>query len=174
MKTFLSSRGTAALALLVGGLATSARSAELSKPASPVAVTFSDPDNYTDSELSDGAYGYREPVFTAVRSFLSTEGERMLPPGYHLTITFTDIDLGHRTAHRQSSLGAPCFEFTYQVTDPAGAVVRHGTENLKNYTDFADYRRSVLTTDLTTEVIQRDKPMLKNWAVTALAGLKQG
>jgi hypothetical protein len=172
MKTFPSTRGTAALALLLGCLATSALGAELSKPVSPVEVTFHDPDNYTDWKLSDGADWYRESVFTAVRGFLAAQAEPLLPGGYSLGINFTDMDLGHRASRRETAAGAPAFEFTYRVTDTSGAVVRHGTESLRYYTDFGGYRLSVGNTDLTTEIIQQEKPMLKDWAVTTLADLK--
>jgi hypothetical protein len=96
----------------------------------------------------------------------------MIPEGYKLRVTFTDIDLGSRASRRIPSLsGAPAFEFTYLVTDSAGTVVRQGTENLRHYVDFGNYRYSVETTDLVTDIIQREKPMLKSWATTALAGL---
>jgi hypothetical protein len=162
------------MALLVCFLATSALAADLPAPAPRTEVKFDGPDNYTDWKLSDGAAWYRESVFTAVRSFLSSQTDSMLPEGYNLKITFTDIDLGNRSSRRvPSASGAPAFEFTYLVTDPSGAVVRHGTENLRYYTDFGNYRFSIETTDLTTEIIQAEKPMLKCWAVTKLAGLKQ-
>jgi len=173
MKAFPSIRGTAALALLLCCLATSALSAEISKPVSPFEVTFKDPDNYTDWKLSDSADWYRESVFTAVHSFLAKQAKSMLPVGYSLEITFTDMDFGHRASRRVATPGVPAFDFTYQVADPSGTVVRHGTEHLRFYTDFGNYRFSVETTDLTTEIIQGAKPMLKAWAVTALADLKQ-
>jgi hypothetical protein len=155
-------------------VANSAVSADIPKPAPRTEVIFSNPDNYTDWKLSDGAEWYRESVFTAVRSFLTKQTDQMLPDGYNLKITITDIDLGHRASRSvPSSSGAPAFEFTYQVTDPSGKVVRHGTEDLRHFTDFGDYRSSIETTDLTTEIIQREKPMLKYWAFTKLAGLKQ-
>jgi hypothetical protein len=174
VKAFLSTRGTAAFALLICCLATSAISADIPKPASRAEVIFNDPDNFTDWKLSDGPEWYRESVFTAVRSYLAKQTDQMLPDGYGLKITFTDIDLGYRASRRiPSGSGAPAFEFTYVVTDSSGKVVRHGTEDLRHYTDFGDYRSSIETTDLTTEIIQQEKPMLKYWAVTRLAGLKQ-
>jgi hypothetical protein len=173
MKTFPSTRGTAAFAVLLCCLATSALSAELSKSPVPLEVKFTDPDDYTDWKLSDGADWYRESVFTAVQGFLEAQTQAMLPEGYQLRINFTDIDLGHRSSRRVVAAGAPAFVFTYQVTDPSGKVVRRGSENLRFYTDFGNYRFSVETTDLATEIIQGEKPMLKAWAVTALADLKQ-
>jgi hypothetical protein len=173
MKMFPSARGTAASALLLCCLATSALRAELSKPASAVEVTFTDPESYTDWKLSDGADWYRESVFTAVRSFVSAQAEPLLPAGYTLKLEFTDMDLGHRSSRQLAAPGAPALEFSYRVMDASGTVVRHGTENLKFYTDFGNYRGSIATTDLSTEIIQREKPMLKSWATTALADLKQ-
>ncbi|HZZ18137.1 MAG TPA: hypothetical protein VFE25_02150 [Opitutaceae bacterium] len=39
--------------------------------------------------------------------------------------------------------------------------------------DFSNTRNSVATTDLTTEAVQDEKPMLKDWVVSTLGGLKQ-
>jgi len=124
-------------------------------------------------ELSDGADWYRDDVFTAIRSFLTKQTDQLLPEGYHLKITFTDIDLGHRASRRvPSASGAPAFEFNYQVTDSSGKVIKQGTEDLRHYTDFGNYRASIETTDLRTEIIQSEKPILKSWAFTRLANLK--
>jgi hypothetical protein len=135
---------------------------------------FEGPDNYSDWRLSDGAPWYRQSVFDAVRTYVAQQAGTMLPDGYALKLTFTDIDFGNR-AFRRSSGGftAPEFEFTYVVTDASGAVVRHGIEDLKRSTDMGNDRFSVSTTDLSTEIIQGEKPMLKYWADTALAGLGQ-
>jgi hypothetical protein len=173
MKTFPSTRG-AALALLLSCLATSAVRAELSNPGRTVEVTYDNPESFTDSRLSDDQL-YRDSIFPAINSFLSQQSARLLPAGYRLKVSFTDIDLGHRLGRKASGFagGAPAFEFTYQVTDASGVVVRQGSENLKFYTDFGNYGGSVSTTDLTTEIIQEEKPMLKHWAVTALGGLRK-
>jgi opacity protein-like surface antigen len=172
MKTLSSTRVGVAFALLLGCLATSAIAADLSKPASPVEVTFSNPDNYTDWKLSDGGNWYRQSVFPAIRSFLTQQAEPMLPSGDHLEITFTDMDLGHPAPHGVISIDSPSFQFSYRITNASGAEVRHGTENLRAYTDLQNYRYTVSTTDVSTEIIQREKPMLKAWALTALADLK--
>jgi hypothetical protein len=174
MKTFPALRGTWACALLLGCVAT--RAAAIEAPASPVKadVVFAAPDTYTDWELSDGADWYRGSVFSALRTYIAAQADRVLPEGYILKVTFTDIDFGHRSSRRiPSSSGAPAFEFTYVVTNAAGTVVRQGTENLRFYVDFGNYRKSVETTDLSTDIIQREKPMLKSWADAKLAGLKQ-
>jgi DUF3016 family protein len=174
MKALPSTRGTVAYALLICCLSASALSADSPKPTPRTEIVFDGADNYTDWRLSDGDEWYRDAVFTAVRSFLIKQTDQMLPDGYNLKITFTDIDLGYRASRRvPSGSGAPAFEFGYQVTDSSGKVVKQGTENLRYYTDYGNYRLSVETTDLTTEIIQAEKPMLKNWAITRLADLKQ-
>jgi hypothetical protein len=174
MKTFPVLRGTWACALLLGCVAT--RAAAIEATASPVKadVVFAAPDTYTDWELSDGADWYRGSVFAALRTYIGEQANRVLPEGYTLKVTFTDIDFGHRSSRRiQSASGAPAFEFTYAVTNAAGAVVRQGSEDLRFYVDFGNYRRSVETTDLSTDIIQHEKPMLKSWVDAKLSGLKQ-
>jgi hypothetical protein len=151
-----------------------ALSAESPKTASRTEVVFDRPDDYTDWKLSDSADWYREAVFTALRSYLAKESEKMLPDGYTLKITITDIDLGNRASRKvPSASGAPAFMFNYVVTDASGAMVRQGAENLRFFTDFGNYRHSIETTDLTTDIIREEKPMLKSWAVAKLADLKQ-
>jgi hypothetical protein len=152
-----------------------ARAVAIEAPRSPTRadVVFEAPDTYSDWELSDGADWYRDSVFSALRTYIAKEADRVLPEGYALKVTFTDIDFGHRSSrHVPATSGTPSFVFTYAVTDATGAVVRQGSENLRFYVDFGNYRRSVETTDLSTEIIQREKPMLKAWVETKLAGLK--
>jgi hypothetical protein len=147
--------------------------AEPSNKSPRTEVSFVGADDYTDSKLSDSADWYRDSVFTAIRTFLVRQADPVLPAGYHLRIAFTDIDLGHTASRRiPSNPGAPAFEFTYVVTDAAGRVVRKGSEDLKFYTDFGNYRRSVDTTDLTTEIIQPEKAMLKSWVIARLSDLR--
>jgi Protein of unknown function (DUF3016) len=173
MKALPSIRWTAGGALLICCLSATALKAESAKPAPRTEVIFDGADNYTDWELSDGADWYRDDVFTAIRSFLTKQTDQLLPEGYHLKITFTDIDLGHRASRRvPSASGAPAFEFNYHVTDSSGKVIKQGTEDLRHYTDFGNYRASIETTDLRTEIIQPEKPILKSWAFTRLANLK--
>jgi hypothetical protein len=173
MKTLPSIRGTVAFGLLICCISVPALKAEPSTTKPRTEVIFVGADNYTDWKLSDSADWYRDSVFTALRDYLVKQTDQLLPDGYHLKITFTDIDLGHRSSRRVTSAsGAPAFEFGYLVTDSSGQVVRQGNENLRFYTDYGNYRFSVETTDLTTEIIQAEKPMLKCWAVTKLADLK--
>ena len=146
--------------------------ADTPKPASRTEVVFDAPDDYADWRLSDSADWYRESVFTAIRAFLTAQSDQLLPDGYKLRIVFTDIDLGNRSARIEpSASGAPAFKFTYLVSDPSGSVVRKGSEYLRYYTDFGNYRYSVETTDLVTEIISAEKPMLKSWVFSRLANL---
>jgi hypothetical protein len=173
VKAFPYSRGTWACALLLA--CTAPRVVALDSPASPARtqVVFDAPDNYSDWELSDGDAWYRDSVFSALRSYIAAQADHVLPEGYALKVTFTDIDFGHRSSRRvPATPGTPSFAFTYAVTNASGTVVRQGTENLRFYTDFGNYRASIETTDLSTEIIQREKPMLKSWVYTKLADLK--
>jgi len=144
------------------------------KPASRIEVVFDNPESYTDRRLSFDADWYHEDIFSAIRSFLVKLTDQMLPDGYSLKITFTDIDLGHRdSSHVPAASGSPAFEFTYSVTDASGAVVKHGTENLRHYWDFGNYLPSVGTADTAGIELRFEKAMLKEWADTRLADLKK-
>jgi hypothetical protein len=172
MKAHPSILGAAALALLLGSLANSAPAAEPKAPVSPVSVTFKNTDDFTDWELSNGPDWYRDSTFAALRSFLASQAEPLLPAGYHFEVAFTDIDLGHRATPNTPAVRAPEFRVSYRVTDASGAVVRQAADDLKFYVDFQNNRFSVPTADIATDYIQDEKPMLKAWVASSLAGLK--
>jgi hypothetical protein len=176
MKTFPTPRGIVACALVLGCVAPRLVSAESSRAPAPsrTEIVFDSPDSYSDWELSDGADWYRDEVFTALRSYVAKQAEAVLPEGYSLKVTFTDIDFGHRSSRKvPATPGTPSFAFNFAVADASGKVVRQGSESLRFFVDFGNYRTSIETTDLSTQVIQREKPMLKSWAYEKLAGLKQ-
>ena len=159
-----------------GPIVGDAMRADTSGPAPRIEVIFDRPEEYIDSNLRSGPDWYREMYFSRVRGFLVKLAGAMLPEGYDLKITFTDIDLGYRDRGTLSgfegfpysyySSSTPAMEFTYSITDATGAVVRHGTVRLRNNWVFAP-----LTTE-TTDVLRFEKAMLKEWASTGLANLE--
>jgi hypothetical protein len=150
------------------------RAADAPKPAPRTEVIFDKPENYSDRNLSYGPDWYHEDVFSTMRSFLVKLTDQVLPDGYNLKITFTDIDLGNRDSrHVRADSGVPVLEFTYSVTDSSGAVVRQGTENLRHYWDFGNYLLGIDTADTAGIELRFEKAMLKDWAYAKLADLRK-
>jgi|GEM_PF-6292482 len=173
MKTHPAAHGLVALSAILG-LVAPLRAADAPRPAPRVEVTFNNPEDFTDQELSYGPDWYRHDIFEVVSSFLVKVADPMLPDGYRLKITFTDIDLGHRNSrHEPSASGAPAFEFSYSVTDSSGAVVRKGAENLRFFVDYGNYLSTIETADTAGVKLSFEKAMLKSWACTKLADLKK-
>lgn len=173
MKTHPTVHGLVALSAVLALIAP-LRSADTPAPAPRVDVAFDNPENFTDWELSCGPDWYRHDIFAALSSYLVKVTDPMLPAGYNLKITFTDIDLGHRSSrHEPSASGAPVFEFDYVVADSTGTVVRKGSENLRHYWDFGNYLGTIETADTAGVRLRFEKAILKNWADTKLADLKK-
>jgi len=104
--------------------------------------------------------------------------EPLVPVGYKLTVTFTNIDLAgeyepwhspmYQDVRMLRDIYPPAFKFTYAVTDPAGKVVRSGSQDIR---DVAYQMR--VTLDL-TDPLRYEKDILSEWARSALQGLKKG
>ena len=127
------------------GLAAGALCAADAKAAPRTEVIFDHPENFTD--IKDRALptekGQAE-ILSTLRSFLVDRSDRLLPPGYSLRMTFTDIDLAgdfepQRGAQWDDvrivkSIYPPAFKFTYSVMDPSGRVVKQGSEDIRDMT----------------------------------------
>jgi hypothetical protein len=145
------------------------------RPAPRVEILFDKPEGYTDRMLSYGPDWFHEAVFSTLQNFLVKLGDQLLPAGYSLKITFTDIDIGGRdSAKVPASSGLPAFEFTYEVKDGAGTVVKQGAEKLRNYTDFENQLLSIPTADTAGMKLRFEKAMLKSWLTRTVEDLKKG
>lgn len=131
----------ASLALLVAGLGlTGCQTPAVRVDAnSPVIVEFQNPDKFRDVRDSLGG-GTDENALAALRTFLQDNAPAHLQAGQKLRVTFTDIDLagdfpasgGGRYDRVRLIRGIyiPRQEFSFQVTDASGQVVREGKRTL--------------------------------------------
>ncbi|HMD62180.1 MAG TPA: DUF3016 domain-containing protein [Opitutaceae bacterium] len=161
------------LGLLAAGLLHGA-----DQPAPRTEVIFDHPEKFTD--VKDAAIPTekgRDATLASIRDFLVRETAPMIPEGYKLRVTFTDIDLagdfepwhGARFDDVRfiKSIYPPAFKFTYSVTDPAGKVVREGSEDIRDLTFQMRIRLD------SSDPLGYEKDVLTDWAHSNLRGLKK-
>lgn len=130
------------LATTVALVATSAAFATNGSAAKAAAqVAFNEPEKFTDFRMSDfyndSDAGILQKQITAA---IERSAGHALPPGYSLSVRFTDIDLAGdiNPAHRTNlsdvriyrGIYAPRLSFDYAVTDAEGHTVLSGSERL--------------------------------------------
>jgi hypothetical protein len=140
-------------------------------------VTFDHPEKFTDvKDYYMPTDKGRDSILSNIRSFLVQRTEEMLPAGDTLRIRFTDIDLAGdfepwhgilwEDVRIVKPIYPPAFKFTYSLSDPAGRVIKQGSENIRDL-DFQD--RIVFDEG---DPLRYEKAILSDWARSTLAGLK--
>ncbi len=127
------------------GLAAPALNATAANTASRIDVAFDHPENFTD--VKDRALPTdkgRDNILSNIRTFIVERADRILPEGYSLKMTFTDIDLAGEFEPQRGAqwddvrivkaIYPPAFKFSYAVTDPSGRIVKQGSENIRDMT----------------------------------------
>lgn len=160
------------------GLAACALCATGAKAAGRTDIVFDHPENFTD--VKDGNFPTdkgRDAILSNIREFLVERADRLLPAGYNLKMTFTDIDLaGDYEPWRGAqwdevriikAVYPPAFKFSYSVTDASGRVVRQGSENIRDL-DF-QMRLADPTSD---DPLRYEKSILGDWERSNLRKLK--
>lgn len=147
--------------------------------ASRIEVIFKDPEKFTDAK--DGHFGSdkgRSWILDEIKSYIETLGDRYLPAGQKLQLTFTDVDLAGdfepwRTPPADDirivkDIYPPRFEFTYKITDEkTGSVVKEGSENIR---DLSFMSRLVIDRN---DSLKYEKDMLKDWLRSELMTAKK-
>jgi hypothetical protein len=166
---------SAALGLLAAG---ALRASDAATAAPRTEVIFDHPEKFRDirEEYNSSDRG-RDSILSEFREHLVNRTAPMIPDGYKLTVTFTDIKLAGDfepwrgpqwdTVRIIKDIYPPSFKFTYSVTDPSGRVVKSGAEDI---TDLAFQLRTVIDT---SDPLRYEKQILDDWATGALRGLKK-
>lgn len=139
-------------------------------------VIFDHPEKFTDVRDSSIATDKgRDAILENIRAFLVHRTESLIPEGYKLAITFTDIDLAgdyepwrgaqYDDVRIVKSIYPPALKFTYAVTDPSGKVVRQGSE------DIRDMNFQMRLTIDASDPLRYEKDILDEWARSKLRGL---
>ncbi|HEY3757846.1 MAG TPA: DUF3016 domain-containing protein [Opitutaceae bacterium] len=125
--------------------------------------------NYTDIRDSYSPTDSGEmDILSHLKSHLERDAMYAVPDGDHLTITFSDIRIagdyepqrgGNWDSVRfMKSIWAPHFNFTWELADSTGHVVKQGSEHLQDL----DYKDDILVTDHSDHLGYEDQ-MLRNW-----------
>jgi hypothetical protein len=167
------------LSAVLGLTAACALRAETAKADVRTDVIFDHPEKFADiRDMNMPTDKGQADILNRIRDHLVRETAPMVPEGYKLTITFTDIHLaGNYEPWRGpqwdeiriiKDIYPPAFKFTYTVTDPSGKVVRKGSEDIRDL-DFQN-RLSVNRDD----PLHYEKDILSEWARGSLKDLAKG
>ena len=118
-----------------------------------------------------------QAILDQIRKFMVYKATPLIPDGYKLTFTFTDIDLAGEfepwrgpqwdSVRIIKPIYAPAFRFEYSVSDASGRVVKHGGEFIR---DMAFQFRPAM--DL-SDPLRYEKSILEDWLRNHLADLKK-
>ncbi|ATC63912.1 hypothetical protein CMV30_08085 [Nibricoccus aquaticus] len=108
-----------------------------------VEVTFVNPEKFTDVKDSDfGTERQRDDILALLKEFLVERAPKLLPEGQVLSVTITDIDMAgdfepwrgpkFNDVRIVKDLYPPRIDLTFKVTDASGAVVKEGTQKLRD------------------------------------------
>ena len=135
---------------------------------SRVAVTFVDPQKYTDLTREEGNATSPE-LLDELRDFMLETGARSVPAGMHLEIKVTDVDLagqfepwrGPEFSHIRivKGLYPPRIKLEFTLTDAQGKVVSSGNREL---TDLAFQTRSAFALP-SDDYLRYVKDLLRQW-----------
>ena len=141
-------------------------------------VVFDHPEKFTDvKDSSIPTDQGRDSILSNIREYMIRCTSPLVPDGYWLKVVFTDIDLAgdfepwHGPQWNDvriiKAVYPPAFSFTYTVTDPAGKVVKQGSENIR---DMMFNTRLLIDT---SDSLRFEKAVLEDWARGTLRDLKK-
>lgn len=159
----LNSLARSGAALLLGLLVSTATWAD-----SPVTVAYEHPEKFTDADdRGPTGRGASKSVMADLEAYLQKIGERSLPEGEALEITFTNIDLAGRFEPTRGAgvsdlrilrdITWPQLDFRYSLKRN-GVEVAAGSETLRDM----DYLRSSVGAP-SGESLRYEKRMLDTW-----------
>ena len=138
-------------------------------PAARVSVTYDNPDNFTEArqfgqEDRFNGVTYLEPL----KTHLVKQAARMLPPGYRLNVTITDIKLAGayepwqgidlRHVRFMKDIYPPRIDLTFQLIGSDGKVLREGSRKLR---DMGYLQGNLLVSN--TDRLRYDKALIDRW-----------
>lgn len=155
-----------ALALPLAGWVTSASARE--SGAQKLTVNFPNWQHYTDIRDQDSPTDQGEMEnLNHLKRYLERDAASDVPDGDHLTITFSDIKLAGDFEPQRGgdwdevrfikSIWPPRFNFTWELTDSSGRVIRQGSEHIVAL-DFKD----TIVPDASDSLGYEDA-ILRNW-----------
>lgn len=136
-----------------------------------VQIEWKDPKSYTDVRgANQSNKRFRENTFKKLEEYLEKLAAK-LPEGQNLKLTVTDVDLaghvwpGHMVGMNFSSdvrmvkrVDIPRMNFSYQLLDNSGGVIKEGEEKLKDMS-FQDH----INKHFNDDALRYEKKMLDDW-----------
>jgi len=131
------------LALLVAP-GVPAIAAQATAPPGTVSVSYDHPENFSEARKERGLAPTRESdsYLKTLREYMEKRAARILPPGDHLDIVVTDIDLAgsfepwHGMQMQDvriiRSIYPPRIDLHFRLLDADGKVIREGTRKLRD------------------------------------------
>ena len=157
------------LVSLLGGGAPFAAHALTPVPAGPRAeVNFFEPEKFTDVKDSSMSTDFRRTTYLdQIRDHVLEQAKYFVPAGYHLTVTFTDIDMaGDFEPWRGpqfddiriiKDIYPPRLVLTFRLTDAQGNVVKEGKRDLRD----TAFQMRITTSN--QDSLRYEKAMLDDW-----------
>jgi hypothetical protein len=155
------------LALVAGFAAAGAlRAADVAS--SRVEVVFDHPDNFNDiRDTYSDTPGGREYVLRELNNYVASTADQVLPAGYKLKIVFTDITLAGWLPIQASdndrrvfkATTPPDFKFSYTVTNSSGAVVKQGSDHIRDL----EYQTRLINDPALSMPLPYEKAALGDW-----------
>jgi len=160
----------AIIALWTTGLAP-VRAASAATSGSNVSVTYVNPDKFAENRFFGMQDRFNHVDYLAeLKAYLIKRGAKIIPPGQHLQVNITDIQLagayepgrGPQSDHIRMMRDSypPRIDLNFQLTDQNGKVLREGKRVLRNL----NYLQSGLSTPgARTGSLYYDKALLDSW-----------
>lgn len=157
-----------ALSLLPFSVSAASKPKAADETPSRIEVLFEKPENFTDAKDSQmGTEKGRDAILSDLRSFIQDRAVGIIPAGAKLKMTFTEVDLaGDYEPWRSAStmdvrivkdIYPPRFDFSYQLIDANGTVLKEGKEQLR---DLSFMMRLVIDR---SDPLRFEKDMLVDW-----------
>jgi len=152
-----------------------------SKPASTAKadVVFVDAEKFTDVRDSySGTDRGRDAILDQLREYIQEEANRFVPPGDHLSVSVTDVDLAGEfepwrgpnwsDVRIVKDIYPPRIDLSFRLTDASGVVVKEGTRNLRDNTFLFN-----TVAQLRDDPLRHEKALLSDWLRSDCRGLKK-
>lgn len=134
---------------------------------SPVSVTWTDPQNFSDTKSDPSHRPIRTDWIEILASHLKSRAARRLQPGQHLTVTFADIQRAGRVEPWRGpgmdsvriikNIYPPSIDLNFSLTDANGKVLDSGDRKLR---DVGFLSRA---TPFRDAQLQYEKRLLDDW-----------
>jgi superfamily I DNA and/or RNA helicase len=170
---------TSALTALSGHVLAAEPTTATSESRPRVEVIYVNPENFTDftdsvDRTGRGAESYRANF----KEYLEKEAERVIPEGTRLTISITEVDMAgdfepwrgpqFSDIRIVKDLYPPRVNFTYKLSDAAGAVLREGEKRLR---DVNFQMRSM--SSISNDSLRYEKELMDDWLRTEFPKAKK-